>query len=159
MKMFLSLAVLAIAVPAFACDAVTAASYQTQAVAANPCQVLSAAPVQYQSVQVVRVAQPVYQVRQVAVVQAQPHYVQNVQVVRQQKFVAVQNGYGGSFSGGQRFSQGNVRAGGGGNVLNTLLSPQGVLTIGGAALGASVAGPGGAAIGAAVGQIVGGGLR
>lgn len=127
------------------------------------------------------------QVVQRVIVQ-QPQYVQRVIVQQPQiveRVIVQQNyGYGGAqaFSSGRQFQsqrvivqdngggfgrqrqrQGFGGGGGGGNVLNQLLSPQGVLTIGGAALGASVAGPlgapAGAAIGAAAGQIIGGGLN
>jgi len=60
---------------------------------------------------------------------------------------------------------GRVRNGNGGafgNALNAIFSPQGILTIGGAAAGAAVAGPlgapAGAAIGAGLGTILGNGL-
>lgn len=158
MKMTLSLIALALAGVASACDVVSTASYQTQAVAASPCQTVQSVSYAPQQVQFARVAQPQYAVQQVRVVQvAQPVYqVRQVQVVQQQKFVAVQNqGYG------RVSSSRGVRAGGGfgSNALNSLVSPQGILSIAGAVGGAAVAGPVGAGLGSALGNFIGGGLR
>lgn len=67
---------------------------------------------------------------------------------------------------GERQRQNFGGGGGGGfaaNALDTLLSPQGILTIGGAAGGAALAGPlgapAGAAIGAALGNVLGSGIQ
>jgi len=142
------------------------------AFAGNACQTV-ATPVQVQHVQTVQVAQPVYvqqvQVQRVAVAQpvyvqrqvvqvAQPVYVQQVAVANQhQQFVAVQQN---NVRGNGRVRNGN--GGSFGNALNAIFSPQGILTIGGAAAGAAVAGPlgapAGAAIGAGLGTILGNGL-
>lgn len=91
------------------------------------------------------VAQPVF-VPSAAAFFAQPQF-----VVQQQR-----GGFGGRYG-----SRGGLRGGGGGGgALGSLFSRQGILTIGGAALGASIAGPlgapAGAAIGAAADQIIGG---
>lgn len=145
MKYVLSLLVVGVGSVAFAGNAC-----QT---VATPVQVVQVAqPVYTQQVQVQRVAvaQPVYVQRQVVQV-AQPVYVQQVAVANQhQQFVAVhQNNVRGN---------GRVRNGNGGafgNALNAIFSPQGILTIGGAAAGAALAGPLGAPAGAAIGATLG----
>lgn len=70
----------------------------------------------------------------------------------------------GNFGGGRGVSGGGGGNGGfAANALDTLLSPQGILTIGGAAGGAALAGPlgapAGAAIGSALGQVLGAGIQ
>lgn len=73
-------------------------------------------------------------------------------------------GFGGGFRGNGRFR--DIGGGGGGNAanfFNTVLDPQFLGGVGGAAAGVSLAGPGagvaGAAIGSAVGQFIGRGLN
>jgi len=159
MKYVLGLLVASIGGVAFAgnaCQTVAtpvAVPVQTVAVpvqAIGHCGVAVAAPqVQYQS-QIVAVAAPQYV--QTQVVQVQQRHV--VAVAQPQHVVAVQKNAG----------NGRVRGNGGalGNVVNSIFSPQGILTIGGAAAGAAIGGPaggiGGAAIGAALGNILGNGL-
>ncbi len=143
-----------------------ALGFASTAFAGNACHAVAtpvAVPVQtvavpLQHVQTVAVAQPVY-VQRVAVA-AQPVYVQQVAVAQHQQFVAVQKG-----QVAQRQFRGNGRVGNGGafgNVLNSIFSPRGILTIGGAAAGAAIAGPagaiGGSAIGAALGTVLSDGL-
>lgn len=126
-------------------------------------EVAPAPVVQYVQPQVVQrvVVQPqvvqYVQQPQRVIVQQQAVYSHSQAFVQPQR-VIVQQGFNGR--GRQNFN-----AGGGalGNVFESILSPQGILTIGGAAGGAAIAGPagaiGGAAIGAAIGNVLGNGLR
>jgi hypothetical protein len=118
-------------------------------------------PQQYFRARTYAPAQPVILQQQAPVV----HQRQFAQVQQQQFYQQAQPIYAQPqrqvFGQRQAFRQPQRQAlGAGNNVLGGLLSPQGILTIGGAALGASLSGglgaPAGAAIGAGLGQIIGG---